>query len=53
MGGYYLGFIHMCATITHSLTRFLREDAPTLMEDEASKHAFEQLKLTLQVALIF
>jgi hypothetical protein len=27
------------------LTRFLQEDAPTPMEDEMSKHAFEQLKL--------
>jgi hypothetical protein len=37
----------------HPLTRFFREDAPTPMEDEASKHAFEQFKPTFQVALIF
>ncbi len=34
------------------LTRFLREDAPTLMEEEVSRRAFEQLKLALQVAPI-
>jgi hypothetical protein len=30
----------------------LREDAPTPIKDEASKHAFEQLKSALQVAPI-
>jgi len=34
------------------LTRFLREDAPALMEDEVSRRAFEQLKSALQVAPI-
>jgi hypothetical protein len=34
------------------LTRFLREDAPTPVEDEMSRQAFEQLKLALQVAPI-
>jgi hypothetical protein len=37
---------------TCPLTRFLCEDAPTPMKDEASKWAFEQLKLALQVAPI-
>jgi hypothetical protein len=31
----------------------MREDAPTPMEDKASRRAFEQFKLALQVALIF
>jgi len=31
----------------------LQEDTPTPMEDEMSKHAFEQFKLILQVAPIF
>ncbi len=34
------------------LTQFLCEDASTPMEDEASKHAFEQLKSAFQVAPI-
>jgi len=34
------------------LTRFLREDAPALMEDEVLRRAFEQLKSVLQVAPI-
>ncbi len=52
MVGYYRRFIHMFAGKTRPLTRFLREDAPTLMEDEVSRWAFEQLKLALQVAPI-
>jgi hypothetical protein len=36
----------------HPLTRFLREDAPALMEDEVSRRAFKQLKSALQVAPI-
>jgi hypothetical protein len=31
----------------------LHEDAPTLIEDEVSRRAFEQLKSALQVAPIF
>ncbi len=42
----------MFVTKTCILTRFLREDAPRPMEDEMSKHAFEQFKSTFQVALI-
>jgi hypothetical protein len=42
----------MFAAKARLLTRFLREDAPALMEDEVSRQAFEQLKLTLQVAPI-
>jgi hypothetical protein len=58
MVGYYQRFIHVCgkhmfAANTCSLTRFLQEDALTPMEDEASKHAFEQPKSALQAALIF
>jgi len=34
------------------LTRFLCEDALAPMEDEVSKHAFEQLKSALHVTLI-
>jgi hypothetical protein len=41
MVGYYQRFIHMFVAKTCPLTRFLREDAPTPMEDEASKWAFE------------
>jgi len=52
MVGYYQKFIHMFATKTHLLTRFLHEDAPTPMEDEASKCAFKQLKSILQATLI-
>jgi hypothetical protein len=52
MVGYYCRFIHMFATKAHPLTRFLREDAPALMEDEVSRQTFEQLKLALQVAPI-
>jgi len=52
MVGYYRGFIHMFVTKVHPLTRFLREDAPALMEDEVSRRAFEQLKSTLQVVPI-
>jgi hypothetical protein len=37
---------------TRLLTQFLREDAPTPMEDEVSRQAFEQLKSALQVAPI-
>jgi hypothetical protein len=47
MVGYYRRFIHMFAVKAHPLTRFLREDAPALMEDEVSSRAFEQLKLAL------
>jgi hypothetical protein len=32
------------------LTRFLRDDPPTPMEDEVSKCAFKQLKSAFQVA---
>jgi hypothetical protein len=53
MVGYYRMFIHMFATKARPLTRFLREDAFALLEDEVSRRAFEQLKLALQVALIF
>jgi len=35
------------------VTQFLRENAPTPMEDEVSKCALEQFKLTLQATLIF
>ncbi len=52
MVGYYRRFIHMFATKARPLTRFLREDAPTLMEDEVSRRAFEQLKSALQVVPI-
>jgi len=31
----------------------MREDAPTPMEDETSKHAFEQFKLAFQATSIF
>jgi hypothetical protein len=44
MVGYYWRFIHMFVAKTHPLTRFLREDAPKPMKDEAPKCAFEQLK---------
>jgi len=37
MVGYYKRFIHMFATKTRPLTRFLHEDALTPMEVEASK----------------
>jgi hypothetical protein len=53
MVGYYRRFKHMFVTKTRPLTRFLREDAPTLMEDEALRRAFEQLKSALQIAPIF
>jgi hypothetical protein len=39
--GYYQRFIHMFAAKTCPLTWFLWEDAPTSIEDETSKHAFE------------
>jgi hypothetical protein len=52
MVGYYRRFIHMFVTKTHPLTCFLREDAPAPMGDKVSRRAFEQLKSTLQVALI-
>ncbi len=52
MVGYYRRFIHMFVAKARPLTRFLREDAPALMEDKVSKRAFEQLKLVLQVAPI-
>ncbi len=42
----------MFITKAHPLTRFLREDAPALMEDEVSRRAFKQLKSALQVVLI-
>jgi len=53
MVGYYCRFIHMVATKACRLTRFLHEDALAAMEDEVSRHAFEQLKSALQVARIF
>jgi hypothetical protein len=37
MVGYYRRFIHMFAAKAHPLTRFLCEDAPTPMEDKASR----------------
>jgi hypothetical protein len=52
MVGYYHRFIHMFAAKKCLLTRFLREDAPALMEDEVSRRAFEQPKSALQVAPI-
>ncbi len=52
MVGYYRRFKHMFVTKTRLLTRFLREDAPALIEDEVSRRAFEQLKSTLQVVSI-
>jgi hypothetical protein len=52
MVGYYRKFIHMFAAKARPLTRFLREDAPALMEDKVSRHAFEQLKSAIQVAPI-
>jgi hypothetical protein len=42
----------MFAAKARLLTRFLCDDAPTPMEDEASKCEFEQLKLVLRVAPI-
>jgi hypothetical protein len=51
MVGYYQRFIHMFAAKTRQ-TQFQREDAPTPLEDEASKCAFEQFKSTLQVTPI-
>jgi hypothetical protein len=42
----------MFTTKARPLTRFLREDALALMEDEVSKWAFEQLKSAFQVAPI-
>jgi len=48
MVGYYQRFIHMFVAKTRPLTRFLREDARTPMEDETSKCAFEQFKSNLQ-----
>jgi hypothetical protein len=44
MVGYYQKFIHMFVVKARPLTRFLHEDAPTPMEDEATKRAFEQFK---------
>jgi hypothetical protein len=41
MVGYYRRFIHMFAAKAHPLTRFMCDDAPTPMEDEVSKCAFE------------
>jgi hypothetical protein len=41
MVGYYWRFIHMFAAKARLLTWFLREDAPTPMEDEVSRWAFE------------
>jgi len=52
MVGYYRRFIHLFVAKTRPLTRFLREDAPALLEDEVSRRAFEQLKSALQVAPI-
>ncbi len=52
MVGYYRRFIHMFASKACPLTRFLHDDAPTPMEDEASRRAFKQLKTALQVAPI-
>jgi len=42
----------MFVTKACPLTRFLQEDALTQMEDEASKHAFEQFKSTFQATSI-
>jgi len=42
----------MFAAKARPLTRFLREDALALMEDEVSRRAFEQLKSALQVVPI-
>ncbi len=42
----------MFAAKARPLTRFLREDAPALLEDEVSRRPFEQLKSALQVAPI-
>jgi hypothetical protein len=44
MVGYYRRFTHMFVTKACTLTQLLWEDAPTPMEDEMLKHAFEQLK---------
>jgi hypothetical protein len=52
MVGYYRKFIHMFAAKARPLTQFLRQDAPTPMKDEASKHAFEQFKSALQTTPI-
>jgi hypothetical protein len=41
MVGYYRRFTHMFMAKACPLTRFLREDALTPMEDEASRRAFE------------
>jgi len=49
---YYRMFIHMFAAKERLLTRFLRENALALLEDEVSRRAFEQLKSALQVAPI-
>jgi hypothetical protein len=42
----------MFAAKARPLTRFLREDAPALLEGEVSRWAFEQLKSALQVVPI-
>jgi hypothetical protein len=44
MVGYYQRLIHMFVAKTRPLAWFLREDAPTPMENEVSKCAFKQLK---------
>jgi hypothetical protein len=41
MVGYYRRFIHMFMTKAHPLTRFMREDALTPMEDMVLKRAFK------------
>ncbi len=51
--GCYWRFIHIFVAKARPLTRFLRENAHAPMEDETSKHAFEQLKSAFQVAPIF
>jgi hypothetical protein len=52
MVGYYQRSIHMFASKTRPLTRFLRDDALAPMEDEALRRAFKQLKTTFQVMSI-
>jgi hypothetical protein len=47
MVGYYRRFIHVFMAKARLLTQCLCEHALPPMEDEASKHAFEQLKSTL------
>ncbi len=46
MVGYYRKFIHIFVTKARPLTQFLRDDAPTPMEDDALKHAFKKTQIS-------